>query len=124
MWVNRALAAQIRANMNSLPAKTPVIRVAQFEEELQLLRALCDEAASRERRFELLQLQQRHPFLDHEHQVVFESISFLVSCGGLSVDRLAVHLNNRGFPDVDLGKYFSGAPAKDALKQNTDRKTT
>ncbi len=41
-----------------------------------------------------------------EHQVVFESIRFLLSRGTLTAARLAVHLNNRGFPDVDMEKYF------------------
>jgi len=83
--------------------------LAQSTAELHVLRTLCDESAARERRLELAESLRNHVFLDSEHQVVFESICFLFPRGPISAERLAVHLNNRGFPDVDLGKYFPAA---------------
>jgi hypothetical protein len=79
----------------------------QLADELQLLRALSDEAKPRERRLELLKSLQCHAFLDPEHRVVFESICYLFLRGGVSAERLTVHLNNRGFPDIDVRKYLS-----------------
>jgi hypothetical protein len=84
-------------------------RVTTSENELQLLRNLCDESALRERRLEILQLLDGRDFQDPDHQVVFESIRFLFSRGGVSAARLAMHLNNRGFPDIALEKYFPPA---------------
>jgi hypothetical protein len=108
--------------MNSLPAPTPMDRATKSEDEIQFLRALCDEAASPARRLELLQSLRGRVFRDPEHQVVFESISFLFPRGGVSAGRLAVHLNNRGFPDVDLDKYFPGSHMKGAGKEICDEK--
>jgi len=49
---------------------------------------------------------------------VFGSIRALLLHDRLSNTHLAVHLNNRGFPDVDLEKYCAAALANidDALK--------
>jgi hypothetical protein len=108
--------------MNSLPAPTPMDRAAKSEDDIQFLRALCDEAASPARRLELLQSLRGRVFRDPEHQVVFESISFLFPRGGVSAGRLAVHMNNRGFPDVDLDKYFPGSQVKGAGKEIREKK--
>jgi hypothetical protein len=103
--------------MNSLPLRAAMDRAANSEDELQILRILCDEAASRKRRLELLQFLQGHVFRDPEDQVVFESVRFLLSRGAVSADRLAVHLNNRGFPDINMEKYFPAASASAALEE-------
>lgn len=50
-----------------------------------------------------------HVFLDPEYQVVFESIRALLHSGPISSARLALHLNNRGFPDIDTDRYFPAA---------------
>ena len=86
-------------------------RETQFATELQALRVLCDEAIAREERQRLMQSLAHHPFIEPEHQVVFESIRALFSRGPISVAQLRVHLNNRGFPDTDVEKYFQPAPA-------------
>ena len=86
--------------------------VVTSENELQVLRALCGETASRAQRAELLHSLEGHVFLDTENEVVFESIRSLFARGGVSEARLTVHLNNRGFPDVDLEKYFPAKPKK------------
>jgi hypothetical protein len=86
-------------------------RETQFAAELQALRALCDEAAPREERQRLMQTLSQHGFIEPEHQVVFESIRALFPRGRISVAQLTVHLNNRGFPDTDVEKYFQAAPA-------------
>ncbi len=104
--------------MNSLPLRTDADRAANPDDELQMLRILCGESTSREHQQELLQSLRDHAFRDPEHQVVFESVRFLLSRGVLSADRLAVHLNNRGFPDINLEKYFTTAPANAAVKEN------
>ena len=99
-------------------------RATKSQDEIELLRALCDEAASPARRLELMQSLRGHVFLDPENQVVFESICFLFPRGGVSVDRMTVHLNNRGFPDVDLEKYFPGARENGARSEITGKNKT
>jgi hypothetical protein len=80
--------------------------------ELQALRVLCDEAAPREERQRLMQSLSHHAFIEPEHQVVFESICALFPRGPISAAQLRVHLNNRGFPDTDVEKYFQPARAR------------
>jgi hypothetical protein len=97
--------------MNSLSVDAPMKPDARSEAELQALRELCDQDVSRmPQRLKLLKSFEGRQFQDSEHQVVFESICFLFRHGGVSAGRLAVHLNNRGFPDVDLDKYFPSRP--------------
>ena len=84
-------------------------RATKSQEEIELLRALCDDATSPARSHDLMQSLRGRVFLEPEHQVVYESICFLLVRGGVSADRLTLHLNNRGFPDVDVEKYFPGA---------------
>ena len=96
------------SNLNQ--ARTNI--AAQTGAELLVLRALCDEAAPRERRMELIELYARQAFVEPEHQVVFESIRALFPRGPISAARLSVHLTNRGFPDIDMEKYFPPATPK------------
>lgn len=81
-------------------------RERQSATDLRDLRALCCEATPRDQRERLLNSLSLHSFLEPEHQVVFESIRALFSRGPISAERLRVHLNNRGFPDTDVDKYF------------------
>ncbi|MBZ5662833.1 MAG: hypothetical protein LAO08_20730 [Acidobacteriia bacterium] len=82
-----------------------------MEDELKILRWLCDEAVSREERSRLIESHSSHAFLEAEHQVVFESIQALFPRGPISAARLIGHLTNRGFPDVDAAKYLPGPRA-------------
>ena len=84
-------------------------RNEKISADLQTLRMLCDEATSREERLALLQSLSERDFLKPEHQVVFESISILLQRGSISLPQLRVHLNNRGFPDIDAENYFPSA---------------
>ena len=86
-----------------------MIRAAQLTSEAQILGTLCSRAYSREQSAELVNILERYTFLEPEHQIVFESICSLLLHDRLSETRLAVHLNNRGFPDVDLQKYCEAA---------------
>jgi hypothetical protein len=86
-------------------------REIQSATELQALRVLCDESVLREQRLTLMQSLSRHVFIEPEHQVVYESIRALLSRGPVSGGQLRVHLNNRGFPDTDVEKYFQPATA-------------
>jgi len=96
-------------------------RETQFATELQALRVLCDEAIAREPRQKLLQSLDQHTFLEPEHQVVIESIRFLFPRGAISAAQLRVHLNNRGFPDTDVEKYFQPAQAENIEYQPVDK---
>lgn len=78
--------------------------------ELGVLRALCCGAGTPEQRNALLQAVARWGLVEPEHQVVFESLCALSGRKGLSVALLGVHLNNRGFPDVEMEKYFVAEP--------------
>jgi|SRR5579872_987836 len=86
-------------------------REAQLAAEVQVLGTLCNEAVVREQRMGMLQALGRYSFLEPEHQIVFGSIRSLLLHDRLSSARLAVHLNNQGFPDVDLEKYFAAGLA-------------
>jgi hypothetical protein len=77
-----------------------------MEEELKLLRALCDDATPRETRLKLIETCEQFPFQEPEHRVVFESIRALFPLGTITPARLIVHLTRRGFPDVDTEKYL------------------
>jgi hypothetical protein len=97
--------------------------VSKPEDDLRSLRALCDESVGREDRLAMLRSLENQAFSDPEHRVVFESIQFLLARGILSPSRLAVHLNNRGFPDVPVENYFPEAyrndgPAGDPAKKS------
>jgi hypothetical protein len=89
----------------------------KFATEIKTLRALCDEETPREERQTLIQSLSQHVFLESEHQVVFESIRALFPRGPISPARLLVHLNNRGFPDTDVEKYFQPAPTERSTRQ-------
>src|SRR6266481_1391447 len=80
-------------------------RVAQLTTEVQVLGTLCNREDPQDLRAEMLRVLEHYAFLEPEHQIVFESIRALLIHDRLSKARLAVHLNNRGFPDVDLEKY-------------------
>jgi replicative DNA helicase len=84
-------------------------RVAQLTIETQVLGALCKREDPHDLRAELVRVLEHYTFLEPEHQIVFESIRSLLLRDRLSMARLAVHLNNRGFPDVDLEKYCAAA---------------
>jgi hypothetical protein len=92
---------------------------SQFAAELQALRTLCDEAAPREERQRLIHSLNQLIFVEPEHQVVFESVQALFLRGPVSMAQLRVHLNNRGFPDTDVEKYFQSARGGDTRRQNT-----
>lgn len=81
-----------------------------MEDELQILRTLCDEAAPREQRLKLIESHTGRSFIEPEHQVVFESIRALFPRGAITAARLILHLTNRGFPDIDVEKYCPAAP--------------
>jgi hypothetical protein len=98
-------------------------RETQFATELQTLRVLCNEAAPREERLKQMQSLRQRTFSEPEHQVVFESIRALFPRGPISVEQLRIHLNNRGFPDTDVEKYFQ--PATDVrIGQRSKDKAT
>ena len=78
--------------------------------ELDLLRALCGGTGTPEQRQTLLQAVARCRLAEPEFQVVFESLCALSGRKELSAELLGVHLNNRGFPDVDMEKYFVAEP--------------
>jgi hypothetical protein len=89
--------------------------------DLESLRALCDEATSREERLALLQSLSHRDFLEPEHRVVFESISVLLQRGSVSLPHLRVHLNNRGFPDIDVENYFPEARTRRRSDESPDK---
>jgi hypothetical protein len=84
-------------------------RAAQLLAEVQVLGTLCGQECDGEQRTELARILEGYNFLEPEHQVVFESIRFLLPHDRISAARLAVHLNNRGFPSVELDRYFAAA---------------
>lgn len=92
-------------------------RITESEDELELLRELCDETIAHAHRAQMMQVARSYVFKDPEHKFIFESISILFPRGPISQERLTVHLNNRGFPDVDVGKYFPTGSDDSARKE-------
>jgi hypothetical protein len=81
-------------------------RASGIAGEIETLRRFCDETLSRDERRRQIESLAADGFSVPEHQVVYESIRALWSKGPITVERLRVHLNNRGFPDIDVGNYF------------------
>ena len=98
-------------------------RETQSAAERKALHALCDEAIARELRQNLIQSLGPRAFTNPEHQVVFESIRALFPRGPISAIQLRVHLNNRGFPDTDVEKYFQPASAGSISQDQTGKVT-
>jgi hypothetical protein len=99
-------------------------RETQSATEFQALRVLCDESVPREQRVTLMQSLCRHVFIEPEHQVAYESIRALLSRGPVSTGQLRVHLNNRGFPDTDVEKYFQPATTESIRLRPPDNVTS
>jgi hypothetical protein len=78
--------------------------------ELEVLRALANGKVNSARHRAVVAFLRDYDFLDSEHQVVYESVRAIAQRQPISASRLAAHLNNRGFPDIDLEKYFEGTP--------------
>jgi hypothetical protein len=97
-------------------------RTTQLAAEIRALRALCDPAMTDRLRQNLMKSLDGHIFLDPEYQVVFESIRSLFQSGPISAARLALHLNNRGFPDIDMDRYFSAAGMNSEQRESTNKK--
>ena len=99
-------------------------RKTKFAAELQALRTLCDERVARNLRQNLIQSLGPRAFSEPEHQVVYESIRALFPRGPISMEQLRVHLNNRGFPDTDVEKYFQPAPPEHSSGEHTSKVTS
>ena len=90
--------------------RTALDGVDRLALELDVLRGLCGGAGTSEQHRALSESLARYRFSEPEHQVVFESLFALSGRKKISAAVLALHLNNRGFPDLDLEKYFVAAP--------------
>jgi hypothetical protein len=93
-----------------LPNEASMARETRLTAELDVLRALCGRRGSHEKRVELACALDSYRFIEPEHQVVFASIRAIHTRPEFSASLLAVHLNNRGFPDLELEKYFVDEP--------------
>jgi hypothetical protein len=81
-------------------------RSSRIAVELNVLRALCDGRIAADLRFGLCGAMAKYIFEEPEHQIVFESVQSLLGRDQLSADQLGVTLIKRGFPDMDMGRYF------------------
>ncbi len=96
-------------------------RETQYAAEFKALQTLCDETVARNLRQNLIESLGPRAFKEPEHRVVFESICALFPRGPISISQLRVHLNNRGFPDTDVEKYFQGAPAENVPRDCAEK---
>jgi len=94
-------------------------RTTQLAAEIRALRALCDSTMTDRQRQNLMKSLEGHRFLEPDCQVVFESIGALLHGGPITAARLTLHLNNRGFPDIDTGRYFATAGASSETLEST-----
>jgi hypothetical protein len=90
-----------------LHGKLQMERTASSLAEIEILGALIRQVGTSDQRSGIVRLLEPHAFIEPEHRIVFESIHSLLPRGEFSQEHFAVHLNNRGFPDVDLGKYLA-----------------
>ncbi len=95
----------IAPNTDSMDRKT------QLTAELRALCTLCDEAVPRKLRQNLIESLGPRKFTEPEHRVVFESICAIFPHGPVTAEKLRIHLNNHGFPDTDVEKYFPSEAA-------------
>src|ERR1700690_3021924 len=79
--------------------------------EIEMIGTLINRVGTNAQRTELVRTLENYAFVEPEHRIVFESIGFLLTRDRVSKENLAVHLNNRGFPDVDLEKYIAAGSA-------------
>jgi hypothetical protein len=86
-------------------------RKTQLAAEFKALCTLCDEAIPRKLRQNLIQSLSPSKFTEPEHRVVFESVCALYPRCPITAEQLRIHLNNRGFPDTDVEKYFQPSAA-------------
>lgn len=101
-----------------------VNRDEQFAFEIDALRGLCTEIFAPDERRKLVQFLSQYQFVALEHAVVFESLQSLSRRGPVSKVQLRVHLNNRGFPDTDVEKYFHRPQNAGAGKRSPDKPTS
>ena len=92
----------------SKPPDYPPASLDRRKAELEVLRALTNGSTGAADYGRIVRLVHGYHFRDAEYQVVFESLREISENEPISFSRLAVHLNNRGFPDIDLDKYFEG----------------
>jgi hypothetical protein len=79
--------------------------------EIEILGTLIKRVGTNAQRTELVRRLENYAFVEPEHRIVFESICFLLARNKVSKENLTIHLNNRGFPDVDLGRYIAAGCA-------------
>ena len=82
-------------------------------EDLQILRALCQtkDAELRRRACEIL---RNYEWVDGEHRVIFEVCAALDSFGArINVTTVAAQVTRAGFPDVDFDALFEPLPMAD-----------
>jgi len=94
----------------SKPPDYPPASLDRGKAELEVLRALTNGSRGAAEYRLIVRLVHDYRFCDAEYQIVFESLREISENEPISFSRLAVHLNNRGFPDIDLEKYFEGTP--------------
>ena len=97
-------------------------RKTQLTAEFRALCTLCDETIARNLRQNLIQSLSPRKFTEPEHRVVFESICALFPHGPITAAKLLVHLNNRGFPDTGVEKYFDPAASQDKSVNGAEKK--
>lgn len=64
-------------------------------------------------RNEILQSLQNYSFVEPEHQAVFQALCAFPPGASVSIEQLTVKLNNRGFPDIELERYFTPSAVSD-----------
>jgi hypothetical protein len=98
-----------------------VDRESQLAAEFKALCTLCDEATPRKLKENLIKSLGPRAFKEPQHQIVFESICALFPRGPITSSQLQIHLNNRGFPDTDVEKYFSSAASQSTSASDTEK---
>ena len=108
------------AGHQPLPGGSLPARITELERKILI--AFCTGALSRPAWEKLASTLADHAWHEPEHRVVFESICALFPHGPITAAKLLVHLNNRGFPDTGIEKYFSPAASQDTSENGAEKK--
>lgn len=83
-------------------------RLERRKDELEILRALSTRRLQGRARAEAFEILAGYSFVEPIHQVIFDALREIPAENPQVLrEQLAVRLNNKGFPDLDLESFFA-----------------
>ncbi len=104
-----------RRSNSASAAKRHLSGTEALQAERNVLRALCQSAARSDVLARSITLLAHYRFREPAHQIVFDALRELGHRSGRQIrELLAVRLNNKGFPDLNLEPFFEPSPVSPA----------